>query len=291
MLKPSGKSIPKTLNQPEEIIIERGRAARHYWMDLWRYRELFAILAWRDISVRYKQTVLGVLWAILPPFLTMIIMTVIFAKVAGLPSQGSAPYAIMVFAGMLPWQLFANALGSSGNSLVGNAHLISKVYFPRLIVPGAAIAVSLVDFVISLAILAVLLAWYQFLPSLQILSLPFFLVLALLAALGPGLLLTALNVTYRDFRFIVPFITQLGLYLSPVGFSAEVVREKIGDTFYLLYALNPMVGVIEGFRWCILGQSPFPTLELGLSLVTTTFFLWVGIRVFRSTEKNFADII
>jgi lipopolysaccharide transport system permease protein len=279
------------MSSAPDLEISAGRADRHYWQDLWRFRELFFILAWRDIAVRYKQTVLGVLWAVIPPILTMLIMTVIFGRVADLPTVGSAPYAVMVFAGLLPWQLFASALGAGGNSLVGSAHLISKVYFPRLIVPGAAIAVSLVDFFISLVILAGLMAWYQFLPSWQILLLPFFLVLAVLAALGPGLLLTALNVRYRDFRFLVPFIIQFGLYLSPVGFSAEVVREKIGDGLYWLYALNPMVGIIEGFRWSILGQSAFPGTELLFAAATTGFFLLVGIRVFRATERTFADVI
>jgi lipopolysaccharide transport system permease protein len=277
---------PKT-----EIIIEPGRGDLNYWADLWRYRELFAILAWRDISVRYKQTTLGVLWALIPPLLTMIIMTVIFGKVADLPTQGSAPYAILVFAGLLPWQLFANALGGSGGSLLGSTHLISKVYFPRLIIPGAALTVSLVDFAVSLAIFAALMAWYQFLPSLQILFLPFFLLLAVLAALGPGLLLTSLTVTYRDFRFILPFIIQFGLYASPVGFSSDVVRAKIGESAYLVYALNPMVGVIEGFRWCLLGQRAFPTFELALSIATTAIFLYLGIWIFRKTERTFADVI
>lgn len=274
-----------------DITLEAGRTSRHYWGDLWRYRELFFILAWRDIAVRYKQTTLGVLWAVIPPVLTMAIMTVVFGKVADLPSQGSAPYAIMVFAGLLPWQLFASALGGSGNSLVASSHLISKIYFPRLIIPGAAIAVSLVDFAISLVILAGLMAWYQFLPPLQILALPLFLLLATLAALGPGLLLTALNVTYRDFRFILPFIVQFGLFVSPVGFSGQVVREKLGDSLFLLYALNPMVGVIEGFRWAILNQTAFPATELALAAASTTFFLALGIKVFRSTERTFADTI
>lgn len=277
---------PKT-----EILLEPGRASRHYWADLWRYRELFTILAWRDIAVRYKQTTLGILWALIPPVLTMFIMTIVFGRVANLPTQGNAPYAIMVFAAILPWQLFASALGGSGGSLIGSSHLISKIYFPRLIIPGAAIAVSLVDFCISLAILAVLMAWYQFLPSIQILFLPLFLLLAVLAALGPGLLLTSLTVTYRDFRFILPFIVQFGLYVSPVGFSSDVVRGKIGEWAYYLYALNPMVGVIEGFRWCLLGQKAFPALELALAAGTTAFFLYLGIKVFRNTEQTFADVI
>lgn len=274
-----------------EILIEPRRGALHYWADLWRYRELFFILAWRDVAVRYKQTVLGVLWALIPPVLTMGIMTVVFGRVANLPSQGNAPYAIMVFAALLPWQLFSNALSSSGNSLVGSAHLISKVYFPRLIIPGAAIAVSLVDFCISLAILVGLMAWYQYLPSLQILALPLLTLGALFAAFGPGLLLTALNVTYRDFRLLIPFIVQFGLYVSPVAFSNEVVRSKLGETFYLLYCLNPMVGIIEGFRWAILGTGSFPMAELATSLAVSIAVFLLGLRVFRGTERTFADVI
>ncbi|MDX6766285.1 MAG: ABC transporter permease [Candidatus Methylacidiphilales bacterium] len=274
-----------------EVVIEPSRGALHYWADLWRYRELFLILAWRDIAVRYKQTVFGVLWAIIPPVLTMLIMTVVFGRVAGLPSQGDTPYALMVFAGLLPWQLFSSALGSSGNSLVGSAHLISKVYFPRLIIPGAALAVSLIDFCISLAVLAGLMIWFHFLPPLQILALPLLMLLATLAALGPGLLLTALNVTYRDFRFIIPFILQFGLYVSPVAFSNDVVRAKLGETLYLLYALNPMVGVIEGFRWAILGHAIFPIFEVILALVVSLLFVLLGLKVFRATERTFADVI
>jgi lipopolysaccharide transport system permease protein len=280
------------LNQQDEILIESGRSARHYWTDLWRYRELFAILAWRDISVRYKQTVLGVLWAVLPPFVTMIIMTVVFAKVAGLPTQGTAPYAIMVFAGLLPWQLFAGALGAAGNSLVGSSHLISKVYLPRLIIPASSVAVSFCDSLISLGVLGLLMAWYQFIPSAKILLLPFLLVAAALAAFGPGLLLSALNIKYRDFRFIVPFVVQFGLYLSPVGFSSQVVREKFGETLFNLYCLNPMVSVIEGFRWAVLGGSQ--GLEVHhylIGLTVSLICLWLGISYFRQTERSFADVI
>jgi len=271
-----------------KIIIEPGLTEKNYWADLWRYRELFIILSWRDLSVRYKQTIIGILWALLRPFLTMIVFTVIFSKVAKLPSEGTAPYALMVFAAMLPWSLFSNALSESSNSLIGNANLISKVYFPRLIIPAATLVTALVDFLISFVILIAMMIYYQFMPGLQIAFIPFFIILALLASFGPGLWITALNVKYRDFRYVIPFLVQFGLYVSPVGFSSNVVPEK----WRLLYSLNPMVGVIDGFRWCILGgNSPIYLPGFFLSLAIITFFLWLGISRFRRMEKTFADII
>jgi lipopolysaccharide transport system permease protein len=270
------------------LIIEAGRAESHYWKDLWRYRELFYVLAWRDIAVRYKQTVIGVLWALLRPFLTMVVFTVVFGKLAKLPSVGTAPYALMVFAGMLPWTFFSTALSEASNSLIGNANLISKVYFPRLIVPSAAVVTSFIDFLISFLILVGMMVWYRFLPGWQILLLPGFIVVAFLASLGPGLWITALNVKFRDFRYIIPFLVQFGLYVSPVGFSSNVVPEK----WRLLYSLNPMVGVIDGFRWCILGgDSPLYIPGFILSLVIVAFFLWLGITSFRKMERSFADLI
>jgi lipopolysaccharide transport system permease protein len=271
-----------------QIIIEAGRAEKNYWADLWRYRELFQVLAWRDISVRYKQTIIGVAWAVIRPFLTMVVFTVIFGKVAKLPSEGTAPYALLVFAGMLPWTFFSTALAEASNSLIGNANLISKVYFPRLIVPTATVVVALIDFLISFTVLAAMMVWYHYLPGWQILLLPVFILLAFLASLGPGLWITALNVKYRDFRYIIPFLVQFGLYISPVGFSSSVVPEK----WRLLYSLNPMVGVIDGFRWCILrGESPIYWPGFYLSLAVTAFFLWLGIHQFRKMEKTFADLI
>ncbi len=270
------------------LIIEAGRAESHYWRDLWRYRELFYVLAWRDIAVRYKQTVIGVLWALLRPFVTMVVFTVVFGKLAKLPSAGSAPYALMVFSGMLPWTFFSTALSEASNSLIGNANLISKVYFPRLIVPSAAVVTSFIDFLISFLILVGMLVWYRFLPGWQILLLPGFIVVAFLASLGPGLWMTALNVRFRDFRYIIPFLVQFGLYVSPVGFSSSVVPEK----WRLLYSLNPMVGVIDGFRWCILGgDSPLYMPGFILSLVIVACFLWLGITSFRKMERSFADLI
>ena len=276
----------------QTLILEPGRADKEYWRDLWRYRELFLVLAWRDVTARYKQTVVGVLWAVLQPLLTMIVMTLVFSHLAGLPSDGAAPYAIMVYAAMLPWQFFANSLSASGNSLLGNAHLISKVYFPRLVIPTASVITAFIDFLVAFTILLALMAFYQFWPNWRMLTLPFFTVIAFLAALGPGLLLASLNVKYRDFRYVIPFIVQFGLYVSPVGFSTAVVREKLGETLFLIYSLNPMVGVIDGFRWAILGDEAtvyWP--GLAISLLVTALFLWIGIARFRRTEKTFADVI
>jgi lipopolysaccharide transport system permease protein len=271
-----------------ELIIERGRADRGYWYDLWLYRELFQVLARRDISVRYKQTVIGAAWAIIRPLLTMVVFTVVFGKLAKLPSDGTAPYALMVYAGMLPWTFFSTALADAANSLIGNANLISKVYFPRLIVPVGAVMVALVDFLVSFVVLVGLMAWYQFLPGWQILLLPGFVVLAFMASLGLGLWITALNVKYRDFRYVIPFIVQLGLYASPVGFSSSIIP----DEWRLVYSLNPMVGVIDGFRWCLLGgQSELYLPGLLSSIIVTAFFLSLGVAKFRTMEKSFADLV
>jgi len=270
------------------IVIEPGRHERNYWRDLWRYRELFYVLAWRDVAVRYKQTAIGAAWALIRPFLTMVIFTIVFGRIAKLPSDGSAPYALMVFAGMLPWTFFSTGLSEASNSLIGNANLISKVYFPRLIVPTATVVVALVDFFVSFAILVGMMAWYRFPPGWQIAVLPVFIVVAFIASIGPALWITALNVKYRDFRYVIPFLVQLGLYVSPVGFSSQIVPPE----WRLIYSLNPMVGVIDGFRWCILGdQSALYLPGLGTSLGVALFFLWFGIRRFRKTEASFADLI
>jgi lipopolysaccharide transport system permease protein len=271
-----------------ELILAPGRADKHYWRDLWRFRELFQVLAWRDISVRYKQTVIGVTWALIRPLLTMIVFTVVFGSVAKLQSDGTAPYALLVYAGMLPWQFFATGLSEASGSLVANANLISKVYFPRLIVPTATVVVAFVDFAISFAILLGLMVWYQFAPDWRILFLPFFVVLAFFISLGPALWITTLNVKYRDFRYVIPFIVQFGLYVSPVGFSSQVISTE----YRLLYALNPMVGVIDGFRWCLLaGQSILPLQSVGISIAGAVFFMWLGIRHFRKMERSFADLV
>jgi lipopolysaccharide transport system permease protein len=270
-----------------ELIIKAGKSEQEYWQDLWRYRELFYFLAWRDILVRYKQTAVGVTWALLQPFATMIVLTVVFGKLAKLPSEG-APYPILVFAAMLPWQFFANSLSNSSNSLVGNANLISKVYFPRLIIPASSVVVSFVDFALSGIILLGLMTWYNFVPSWRIVFLPGFIAIAAIASFGVGLWLAALNVRYRDFRFVVPFLMQLGLYISPVGFSSSIVP----DRWRLLYSLNPMVGVIDGFRWAILGEGSHLYLPgFCLSLLLLVLLAMSSILYFRKTERTFADII
>lgn len=270
-----------------ELIIEAGRTEKNYWQDIWRYRELFYFLAWRDILVRYKQTAIGVGWALIRPFLTMVVFTVVFGRLANLPSDG-VPYPILVFAAMLPWQLFSTALSECSNSLISNANLLSKVYFPRLVVPTSAVVVSFVDFAISGLIMVGLMIWFAFVPSWQIVTLPLFILIALAASMGVGLWMASLNVQYRDFRYIVPFLVQFGLYVSPVGFSSNIVP----DRWRLLYSLNPMVGVIDGFRWAILGgdaQIYWPGFALSLSLVV--LLLVSGIWYFRKMERTFADVI
>lgn len=276
------------MSRNQTLVIEPGLADKHYWRDLWNYRELFFVLAWRDIAVRYKQTVIGLAWALIQPLLTMVVFTVIFGKIAKLPTDGAVPYALLVYAGLLPWQLFSTALTGASNSLVSNANLISKVYFPRLIVPASVVVVALIDFLISFVIMAGLMLWYQFVPGWQIFTLPFFVLMAFLASLGPGLWITAINVKYRDFRYVIPFIVQLGLYVSPVGFSSNVIPEQ----WRLLYSLNPVVGVIDGFRWAILGgESSLYVPGFILSWAVIAFFLWLGIRQFRKMEKSFADLV
>ena len=270
------------------LIIEAGRSERQYWKDIWRYRELFYFLAWRDILVRYKQTAIGVTWALIRPLLTMIVFTVVFGNIAKLPTEADAPYPILVFSAMLPWQFFANALSECSNSLLSNSNLISKVYFPRLIVPASAVIVSFVDFLISASILLALMAWYDFVPSWRILTLPLFILIAFAAAIGGGLWLAALNVEYRDFRYIVPFIVQFGLYVSPVGFSSTIVPEK----WRFLYSLNPMVGVIDGFRWAIIsGDTNLYWSGFLLSIAIVVLLVVSGIWYFRKMERTFADVI
>ena len=269
-----------------KLIIEPGRSAKNYWNDFWRYRELLYFLAWRDIAVRYKQTAIGVAWALIRPALTMVIF-VGFRRMVGMPA-GTVPDPLLVFAAVLPWQFFSTALSDASGSLVSNANLISKVYFPRLIIPCAAVVTSLVDFLITLGLLAVLMLWYRYLPGWQIVFLPLFLLLTFGLSFGFGLFLAALNVEYRDFRFIVPFVVQLGLFISPIAFSTSDVPEN----WRMLYALNPMVGVIDGFRWCVLGgHTPLDPQTFGLSLVVTILFLVLGIWYFRRMERGFADVI
>lgn len=279
--------IVKNIKTDEwDIVIEPGRTEKNYWKDLWRYRELFYILSWRDIKVRYKQTVIGAAWSIIRPLLTTIIFTIVFSRIAKLQNPGAAPYALMVFAGMLPWQFFSNALSESSNSLIGNVNLITKVYFPRMIIPASSVITSLVDLGISFILMIGMFLLYRFIPSWHIIFLPFFIIMAFLCSFGVGLYLTAVNVKYRDFRYIIPFIVQFGLYITPVGFNSSIVPLK----WKIWYDLNPMVGVIDGFRWCLLGDKMDWT-SFTISIVVTTVFVWAGIFYFRRLEKTFADNI
>lgn len=271
---------------PPELILEAGRASRHYWSDLWRYRELLGFLAWRDIKVRYKQTTLGVLWALIQPAVTLAVFTFIFGKLAGMPA-GSAPYPLLVLCGLLPWQLFAAAFSNASGSLVANTHLISKVYFPRLIVPLSSVAVALIDFLVVLVLLTTLCIWFGFMPDWRVVLLPLFILLTLVTAIGTGLWLTALTVKYRDFRFIVPFLLQVGLFLSPVGFSSTNL-----PNWQVVYSLNPMVGAIDGFRWCLLhGEPALSPVNLSISVAMSLVLLASGLWYFRLTERTFADVI
>jgi lipopolysaccharide transport system permease protein len=269
-----------------ELVLEPGRSSRHDLADLWRYRELLGFLAWRDIKIRYKQTTLGVLWALIQPAITLAVFTFIFGKLAAMPA-GGVPYPLLVLCGLLPWQLFSAAFTNASGSLVANTHLISKIYFPRLVIPLSSVAVAVIDFCVVLLLLAAMFAWFQFLPDWRIIFLPLFLLLALLTALGTGLWLTALTVKYRDFRFVVPFLLQIGLFLSPVGFSTANV-----PNWRIPYSFNPMVGAIDGFRWCLLRGAPaLDWLTLGISTGMMLFLLWTGLWYFRRTERSFADLI
>jgi lipopolysaccharide transport system permease protein len=275
------------MTESDETVIVAGRTGRRYLRDLWLYRELFGFLAWRDLLVRYKQTVVGVAWALIRPFLTMIILTVVFGKFGQMPS-GGVPYPLLVFCGVLPWQFFAAMLADGGNSLLSNAGLISKVYFPRLLIPASSLVTNLVDLCISLMFLVLLMLWYRWLPPATVVLLPLFLLLAVMVSFGAGLWVAALMVKYRDFRFIVPFAVQFGLYISPVGFASSVVPHE----YAWLYAMNPMVGVIDGFRWCLLGgQHTVEWSALMISVGCALLILVTGIRYFRRTERTFADVI
>jgi lipopolysaccharide transport system permease protein len=282
----------KTEFPADELVIEAGRTEKNYWRDLWRFRELFYFLAWRDILVRYKQTAIGIAWAVIRPFLTTVIFTVFASKLAGLKAPGAIPYALLVMAAMLPWQFFATAMSEASNSLINNSNLISKIYFPRLIVPASSVITSFVDFLITLGLMAGFMIWYQFLPDWHLLALPLFMALAIGASFGVGLWLCALNVEYRDFRYIVPFIVQFGMLISPVAFSSSKIQEKFGDTGLLLYSLNPMVGVIDGFRWALLrGETPLWWPGILTSILLTGLLCGSGIAYFRRMERTFADVI
>ncbi len=269
-----------------KLILEPGRAARNYWRDLWRYRELMYFLAWRDLAVRYKQTAIGVAWALIRPALTMLIF-VAFRRFVGL-EPGAVPDPVLVLAAVLPWQFFSTALSESSGSLIGNANLISKIYFPRLIIPLSAVVTSLADFLITLGMLALLMFWYGVSPGWQLVLLPFFVALSFGLSVGLGLLLSALNVEYRDFRYVVPFIVQFGLFISPIAFSSENVL----GPWRVAYALNPLVGIIDGFRWSILGgRTPLGVDAVALSILVTTLSLFLGVWYFRRMERSFADVI
>jgi lipopolysaccharide transport system permease protein len=273
--------------EKQVVRLEAGKTGQSYWSDVFRYRELFAVLAGRDIAVRYRQTAIGILWALLRPLLTMMVFTFVFGRIAQLPSEG-APYALLVFSGMVPWFFFASSVSESSGSLVANANLLSKVYFPRILIPLSSILVAAVDFLIAMGLLIVLMLFFDLLPSWRLLTLPLFLTIALGAAIGLGLSFSALNIRYRDFQFIVPFLLQMGIYASPIGFSISVIPEK----WHLLYAINPMVGVIEGFRWAVLGG----VFELRWDIVAVSgcvavILLCVGVSFFRRFERGIADVI
>jgi lipopolysaccharide transport system permease protein len=269
-----------------QLIIEPGLASANYWRDLWRYRELMAFLAWRDLAVRYKQTAIGVAWAIIRPALTMMVF-VLFRRLMG-ATPGAVPDVLLVLAAVLPWQFFSNALLDSSTSLINNTNLISKVYFPRLIVPVAAVATALVDFAVTLALLAIVMAWVGFAPSWTLIALPFYVLLAFALSSGLGLLLAALNVKYRDFRYVVPFIIQVGLFISPIAFASSNMPAR----WRPLYSMNPLVGIIDGFRWSILGgRTPVDPMFLATSIVITAASVAAGVWYFRRTERGFADVI
>ncbi len=277
-----------TMTGERVVVLEAGRAESNYWRDLWNYRELFLILAWRDVSVRYKQTMIGVAWAVIRPLATMVIFTIIFGRLAKLPSDGATPYPILVLSGMLAWFLFSSILGDASSSMIGNANLIGKVHFPRIILPASTAVVALVDLAINLVVLLALMAFYGFLPGWRIALLPAFIAFAVVASLGPALLIAALNVKYRDFRFILPFLLQFGLYVSPVGFSSSVAP----DGWRFLYSLNPVVGVIDGFRWCLLGgESQLYLPGFVGSCAVAAALAWFGVAYFRKFERSFADVI
>jgi lipopolysaccharide transport system permease protein len=272
----------------QTVVLEAGHARANYWRDVWRYRELFAILAWRDLALRHRQSVLGIAWSVIRPLMTVLIFTVVFGRIAKLPSDGMAPYALMVFAGIIPWNLLSGIVGQSSNSLISNAGLIGKVYFPRVLVPATVVAVTLVDAAITLALFFVTMAWFGFAPDWRILLLPFFIVFAVLVGLGPALWLSAVNVKYRDFQHVAAFALQFGVYISPVGFSSAAVP----DEWRLLYSLNPAVGVIDGFRWSLFhGEAQLYVPGLLCSLAITATMLWTGVAYFRKAERTFVDVI
>lgn len=283
---------PLTLNTLPSASIPTLRIARSKgWVPLklsefWEYRELLYFLVWRDIKVRYKQTALGATWAVIQPFFTMVVFSLFFGRLAGMPSDG-IPYPIFSFAALVPWTFFANGLSQSSNSLVGSSNLITKVYFPRLIIPLASSFSGVVDFLIAFGVLIVMMLYYGLLPTLNVLWLPLFFLLAMVTSLGVGLWLSALNVEYRDVRFIVPFITQFWLFVTPIAYPSSLLPEP----WHTLYGLNPMVGVVEGFRWALLGTKTAPGPIIAVSSAAAIVILITGAFYFRRMEKTFADIV
>jgi lipopolysaccharide transport system permease protein len=276
-----------------KIVIEPGTENSNYWKDLWNYRGLFYFLAWRDILVRYKQTAIGILWSVLRPALTIFVMWFIGWLFGVKVPDGVSP-VLLVCAATLPWQFFSNAFSETSNSLIANSNLLTKVYFPRLIVPASTVIVCLIDFLISFVIMIVIMIFTHYVPDTKILLLPLFLLLALVISMGMGLYIAALNVKYRDFRYIIPFIVQFGVYVSPVAYSSDYVynNPKLPQIIKYIYSLNPMVGVIDGFRWCILGGKTGLYLPgFLISVAISILFLVIGIFYFRKMEKSFADII
>ncbi len=274
------------INEDWDIVINSSTKKKKYWSEIWSFRELFYVLSWRDIKVRYKQTFLGVMWSVIRPLLTAIIFTLVFKKIANLNYTNDAPYVLMVMVGMLPWQFFSSAISESSSSLIGNSNLITKIYFPRIIIPASSIITCLVDFLISCVVLAFMFLGYQFVPSWHIVFLPIAILFVFMLAFGCGLWLTSSNVKYRDFRYVIPFLLQLGLYISPVGFNSSIIAEK----WEMLFALNPLVGIIELFRWCIIGE-PIHLFSLSMAFIFTGFMFFVGLKSFRKMEKHFADHI
>jgi lipopolysaccharide transport system permease protein len=271
-----------------ELVSEPYETGDEYWPEVWKNRELIYFLAWRDVLVRYKQTIIGIGWALVRPLLSVLIFAVVFGRIAKLPSEGSAPYPVLVYVAMIPAQLIFNAVTASSNSLIVNPSLVERVYFPRLILPISSVITCLIDFLIAFAALAGLLAWYDYWPDWRCLFVPAFVVLALMTSTGLGFWLSALNVAYRDFRHMVPFAIQLAMYVSPVGFSTSVVPKA----WRLLYSLNPAVGVIDGFRWSLLrGASPLYWPGVFMSLATGLALFVSGLWYFRKMENTFADVI
>jgi lipopolysaccharide transport system permease protein len=275
------------MTAPEETLIVAGRGGRRYMHDLWLYRELFFFLAWRDLLVRYKQTVVGIVWSVIKPLLTVLVLTFVFKRLGNMPTAG-VPYPLLVLCGLLPWQFFVTAMWDSGSSLLASSGLITKVYFPRLVIPAGTLMTSLVEFMISLMFLFGLMVWYRFMPPARIVLLPLFLLLVIAVSFGAGLWVAAVTVKYRDFRVILPFVIQFGLYVSPVGFVSSVVPEHLR----VLYSLNPIVGVIDGFRWCALGgEHTLYMPALAISVVSGLVLLLTGVWYFHRMERTFADVI